>query len=175
MIGSGTPALGAVVVSSRASALLWGILVRWRLRDPGVLHEILVDVTVGLSKTHFLSLTFPWHFTAHTHTHTNMSSLSAHVLASFLTQPIYMCRLASNPYKALFFSASVTLSSYCCKNLKNRLFSHNRRVIRLFICLSFKVKRKLVGKKSRILMVIAHAGVQNIPKHCHLSAALKLM
>lgn len=57
MIGSETPALGAVVVSGKASALLWGILVRWRLSDPGVLQEIFLDVTVGLSKTHILDLT----------------------------------------------------------------------------------------------------------------------
>lgn len=40
-------------------APLWGISVRWQLRDPGVLREISVDVMVGLLKTHFLSLTFP--------------------------------------------------------------------------------------------------------------------
>lgn len=60
VIGSETPALGAVVVSSKASALLWGILVRWWLSDPGVLRDILLDVTVGFSKTHDLSLTLPW-------------------------------------------------------------------------------------------------------------------
>lgn len=64
MIGSETPALGAVVVSSKASALLWGILVRWRLSDPGVLQDISLDVTVGLSKTRIMSLTLPGFYPA---------------------------------------------------------------------------------------------------------------
>lgn len=118
VIGSETPALGAVVVSSKASALLWGILVGWWLSDPRVLEEILLDVTVGLSKTHILSLTLLWFFPVIYRIFTCMLSVIIYVTAT----PLHFFVQVQIEFKsvnthALFFP-SVTLSFPYSKNLE---------------------------------------------------------
>lgn len=118
VIGSETPALGAVVVSSKASALLWGILVGWWLSDPRVLEEILLDVTVGLSKTHILSLTLLWFFPVIYRIFTCMLSVIIYVTATplhFFVQ--VQIEFKSVNTRALFFP-SVTLSFPYSKNLE---------------------------------------------------------
>lgn len=66
-------------MSSQASSLLRGILVRWRLRDPGVLWEISLNVMVVPFNAHFLSPAFLWHVTAHIHAYYHCQKTTLHI------------------------------------------------------------------------------------------------
>lgn len=70
---------------------------------------------VGLLNTHFLSVIyFFYFFFPDILVNTNTFSLSAHTLMCFVSHPLNMCqcctmcRLVTDPYKVLFFPASVT-------------------------------------------------------------------
>lgn len=156
-------------MNNQTSTLLQGILVRWRLRDPGVLWEISVDVMVGLVKTRFLSPLSPWCLSvAHTvHEHTDIIIVSTCVtvlIALYMCQCCCRYRQLPSTLKDPYFSVPVTLSLLFSKRDLSYI-TEEWNVVYLYIYQSITVKNESLSTDA----------VQNVINHCYLSAALMVM
>lgn len=82
-------------MSGKASALLCGILVRWRLSDPSVLQDIFPGCHSGFVKDPHLGFDFAL-FCSQNHEYRFSFSFSEYKLVPYLYYSLYMCRFSLN-------------------------------------------------------------------------------